>query len=89
MFPDVPTTFELKVSPENVTSGENVQDPTVKYVYLRARSQSAGLPIDEGTRLLLSYKAGYTFVQTDKPIYTPNQEGKSDFHYLATRQTSP
>ncbi|XP_072048198.1 complement C3-like [Amphiura filiformis] len=45
-----------------------------EYVYLHASSQSAAIQIDERRRLLLSHQAGYTFMQTDKHIYTPNQE---------------
>ena len=76
---DEPTTVTLRVRPQDVVANNDPDE--AQYVYLHASSQSAAIQFDEGTPVLLSYKAGYTFIQTDKPIYTPNQEGKSDSYY--------
>ena len=80
---DEPATVTLQVRPQDIVANSNPEE--AHYVYLHASSQSAALQFDEGTQILLSYKAGYLFIQTDKPIYTPNQEGKSDLCCLATR----
>ena len=84
---DEPTRVTLQVRPQDVVANNDPEE--AQYVYLHASSQSAAIQFDEGTPVLLSYKAGYTFIQTDKPIYTPNQEGKSDSCCLVTRQATP
>ena len=74
IFPDEPNTITVRVNSDNIPENHgNPEDP--QYVYLHASCQDAALSFDEGTPILLSYKAGYLFVQTDKPIYTPRQKG--------------
>ncbi len=73
-FSDEPMSVTLRIAPEDVVDPSDPNE--AQYVYLHASSQSAAIQFDEGAQVLLSYKAGYTFIQTDKPIYTPNQEGK-------------
>ncbi|KAL0202414.1 hypothetical protein M9458_000432, partial [Cirrhinus mrigala] len=47
-------------------------DPLEKqYVYLQAQFPSVTLK----KKVMLSFQAGYIFVQTDKPIYTPASTG--------------
>ncbi len=74
LFTDEPTTVIVRIPPEDLVDPNYLEE--LQHVYLRASSQSAVLSFDESTQVLLSYKAGFTFLQTDKPIYTPNQKGK-------------
>ena len=74
LIPDEPKTITVRVNSDEVPENHgNPEDP--QYVYLHASCQDAALSFDEGTPILLSYKAGCVFVQTDKPIYTPRQSG--------------
>ncbi|XP_071947324.1 venom factor-like [Antedon mediterranea] len=66
------------VSPKIVTFQINLDDivPTeaeLQYVYLVAKSESPALTFTKESRILVTYRHGYVFIQTDKPIYTPEQ----------------
>ena len=47
-----------------------------QYVYLIAKSDDAHYQFHKEAKILLSYRDGMVFIQTDKPIYTPKQRGK-------------
>ena len=64
------TTFLLQSSDISATD-----DATVQYVVLIAESSFPQMSFLERAVILLSRKSGYIFIQTDKPVYTPNQEG--------------
>ena len=42
---------------------------------LKAESLDPSYPFQEETEILVTLQSGYVFVQTDKPIYTSNQDG--------------
>lgn len=46
-------------------------DNSVKYVYLEAVSPH----FTRLKKIPVSYENGFLFIQTDKPIYTPDQSG--------------
>ena len=46
-----------------------------QYVYLVAKSDDGHYQFQQEAKILLSYKDGMVFIQTDKPIYTPKQDG--------------
>ena len=48
-----------------------------QYVYLVAKSDDGHFQFQKEAKILLSYRDGMVFIQTDKPIYTPRQSGKS------------
>ena len=50
-----------------------------QYVYLVAKSDDGHFQFHKEARILLSYKDGMVFIQTDKPIYTPKQSGNWAF----------
>ncbi|XP_038046850.1 complement C3-like isoform X2 [Patiria miniata] len=52
--------------PQLQTSGQ-------QFVTLVASANTAQLSIDDRRVILLSYQAGFVFIQTDKPLYTPKQ----------------
>ena len=51
-----------------------------QFVYLVAKSDDAHFSFHKEAKILLSYKDGMVFIQTDKPIYTPRQSGKESQH---------
>ena len=59
-----------------------------QYVYLVAKSDDAHFSFHKEAKILLSYKDGMVFIQTDKPIYTPRQSGKESSMIIASLQTS-
>lgn len=65
------TTFLLQSSDFPATD-----NATVQYVALIAESSFPQMSFTERAVILLSRKSGYIFIQTDKPVYTPNQEVK-------------
>ena len=46
-----------------------------QYVYLVAKSSSPQLTFMKEAVILVQKHSGYVFLQTDKPVYTPNQNG--------------
>ena len=58
---------------------EDLPDPTSvdkQFVYLIAKSDDNHFRFQKEARIMLSYKNGMVFIQTDKPVYTPNQSGE-------------
>ena len=54
-----------------VETEEEVQ----RYVYVTVSCPDVGF--EETKEVLLSYEEGFLFIQTDKPVYTPNQRGEN------------
>ena len=54
-----------------------------QYVYLVAKSDDGHFQFHKEAKILLSYRDGMVFIQTDKPIYTPRQTG-GNFHITVT-----
>ena len=48
-----------------------------QYVYLVAKSDDAHFQFRKEAKILLSYRDGMVFKQTDKTIYTPRQRGEN------------
>ena len=71
MITDHPQIVKLRVDPKDVeTTGKHVK----QYTSLVVKSE---LSLQQTRKeILLSYKSGYVFIQTDKPIYTPDHNGK-------------
>ncbi|XP_063409247.1 venom factor-like [Mytilus trossulus] len=63
------TTFILQASDLQDSDGN-----TIQYVSLVAKSTNGRLIFEKEKVILLSRQSGYIFIQTDKPVYTPNQE---------------
>ena len=64
-------TTSVRVEPEHHPSQAEEGN---QYVYLVASAPSLGF--QEEKEVLLSSRSGYLLLHTDKPIYTPNQEGE-------------
>ncbi|KAL9988934.1 hypothetical protein ACROYT_G003430 [Oculina patagonica] len=60
----------VKVEPKDLPDTNSVDK---QYVYLVAKSDDAHFRFHKEARILLSYRDGMVFIQTDKPIYTPRQ----------------
>ena len=58
---------------------QDLSDPSSvdkQYIYLIAKSDDGHFQFHKEAKILLSYKDGVVFIQTDKPVYTPRQSGK-------------
>ena len=66
--------YYLKVEPKDLPDTNSVDK---QYVYLVAKSDDAHFQFHKEARILLSYRDGMVFIQTDKPIYTPRQKGRN------------
>lgn len=66
--------YYLKVEPRDLPDTNSVDK---QYVYLVAKSDDAHFQFQKEAKILLSYKDGMVFIQTDKPIYTPRQRGRN------------
>ncbi|CAH3019175.1 unnamed protein product [Porites evermanni] len=64
--------------PVKVEAGDLPDTASVdkQYVYLVAKSDDAHYQFHKEAKILLSYRDGMVFIQTDKPIYTPKQRVK-------------
>ncbi|XP_078580350.1 complement C3-like [Branchiostoma floridae x Branchiostoma japonicum] len=69
---DEPSLVTVRVNADNLPEST----ATKRYVYLVAKSDDPQLTFQKEAQVLLSFQQGYVFVQTDKPIYTPNQKVK-------------
>ncbi|CAH1241049.1 C3 [Branchiostoma lanceolatum] len=67
-----PSLVTVRVNPDNLPEST----ATKRYVYVVAKSDDPQLTFQKEAQVLLSFQQGYVFVQTDKPIYTPNQKVK-------------
>ncbi|XP_067056513.1 complement C3-like [Acropora muricata] len=63
----------VKVEPEDLPDPTSVDK---QFVYLVAKSDDNHFRFQKEARIMLSYKNGMVFIQTDKPVYTPNQSVK-------------
>ncbi|XP_077987221.1 A.superbus venom factor 1-like [Glandiceps talaboti] len=74
---DEPGILKVEVNPDDLPDRASHEELLRKqYVYLIAESKVGPFTFREEKRILISYKSGYVFIQTDKPIYTPEQEVK-------------
>ena len=62
----------LQVEPKDLPDTNSVDK---QYVYLVAKSDDSHFQFQREAKILLSYRDGMVFLQTDKPIYTPRQRG--------------
>lgn len=65
--------MSLYVDPENVPQVETEDDLKV-YAKLEVTCPPLN-NFQEEKDVLISYEEGFVFIQTDKPIYTPDQRG--------------
>ena len=66
--------YYFQVRPEDLPDTNSVDK---QYVYLVAKSDDGHFQFNKEAKILLSYRDGMVFIQTDKPIYTPRQSGKN------------
>lgn len=52
---------------------------TNRYAYLIAKTNDSDVIIDKKVRVLVSFVDGIVLLQTDKPIYTPQQSGSLEY----------
>ncbi|NWX84664.1 CO4 protein, partial [Nothoprocta pentlandii] len=80
---------KLSINPENVNMDMSMRT-RLPYVLLVTESRHLFREAVQTVRILLSSKKGYIFIQTDKPIYTPNSKVKFRVFILdnAMRPTS-
>lgn len=52
---------------------------TNRYVYLIAKTNDSDVFIDKEVKVLVSFLDGVVLLQTDKPIYTPQQRGSLEY----------
>ncbi|KAL9988942.1 hypothetical protein ACROYT_G003438 [Oculina patagonica] len=63
----------VMVEPKDLPDTNSVDK---QYVYLVAKSDDGHFQFQKEAKILLSYRDGMVFIQTDKPIYTPRQSVK-------------
>lgn len=56
-------------------------DPKSWPAYVMLVAESSSFTEREKTRILLSKRRGSIFIQTDQPVYKPNQKGKSKSYF--------
>jgi len=52
---------------------------TNRYVYLIAKTNDSDVFIDKEVKVLVSFVDGVVLLQTDKPIYTPQERGSLEY----------
>jgi len=66
--------YNFQVKPDDLPDKDSVDK---QFVYLVAKSDDAHFQFQKEAKILLSYRNGMVFIQTDKPIYTPRQSGNN------------
>lgn len=69
----LPFLLPSQVDPQDLSDPSSVDK---QYIYLIAKSDDGHFQFHKEAKILLSYKDGVVFIQTDKPVYTPRQSGK-------------
>ena len=83
LFPTIPFLLVSSLGvPANVTIQLHVDDLADKiketlYVSLVAQANQKAISFKQETPILVDASPGFIFIQTDKPLYTPGQTGKS------------
>ena len=52
---------------------------TNRYAYLIVKTNNSDVNIDKEVKVLVSFSDGIVLLQTDKPIYTPQQSGSLEY----------
>ncbi|RMX42632.1 hypothetical protein pdam_00010273 [Pocillopora damicornis] len=73
----------VKVEPGNLPDIKSVD---MRYVYLIAKSDDGHFQFHKEVKILLSFKNGMVFIQTDKPIYTPKQKDNFDGRGIISKE---
>ena len=60
---------------------------TKRYAYLVANTNDTELTIDKEVKVLVSFSDGVVLLQTDKPIYTPQQSESLEYTRGRTART--
>ncbi|XP_006824683.1 venom factor-like, partial [Saccoglossus kowalevskii] len=71
----VPGTLTVQINPEDLPE-KDPHEPVTKKQYVYMVAKSAALGFQEESVVLVSHRSGFVFIQTDKPIYNPEQEVK-------------
>ncbi|KAJ7334577.1 hypothetical protein OS493_014901 [Desmophyllum pertusum] len=67
----------VQVDPKDLPDVNSVDK---QYVYLVAKSDDGHFQFHKEAKILLSYRDGMVFIQTDKPVYTPRQSDYCGSH---------
>ncbi|XP_068695726.1 LOW QUALITY PROTEIN: venom factor-like [Montipora foliosa] len=82
-----PGILKLKLDPDDFPMDGADQDDisTKRYAYLVAETNETELTIDKEVKVLVSYSDGIVLLQTDKPIYTPQQSESLEYTRVKIR----
>ena len=63
--------------PVDITDDDDMA--TNRYAFLIAKTNDSHVIIDKEVKILVSFLDGIVLLQTDKPIYTPQQSGSLEY----------
>ena len=76
---DSPHEATMRISREQLPQQETKGN---KFIILVAQANTPQIQFENRQTILLSHQAGFVFIQTDKPLYTPSQRGKESFNIV-------